>query len=57
MPELPEVEVSRLGITPHLLGESVMRVVVRNPSLRWPVPTEIQELTGLTITGIRRRAK
>ncbi|MGR7919666.1 DNA-formamidopyrimidine glycosylase [Zobellella denitrificans] len=57
MPELPEVEVSRLGITPHLLGESVMRVVVRNPSLRWPVPAEIQELAGLTIVGIRRRAK
>ncbi|MDV2857707.1 MULTISPECIES: bifunctional DNA-formamidopyrimidine glycosylase/DNA-(apurinic or apyrimidinic site) lyase [Oceanimonas] len=57
MPELPEVEVSRLGITPHLLGESVMRVVVRNASLRWPVPAEIQELAGLTVTGIRRRAK
>ncbi|PSJ45292.1 DNA-formamidopyrimidine glycosylase [Zobellella endophytica] len=57
MPELPEVEVSRLGITPFVLGESVMRVVVRNPSLRWPVPADIQELAGLTITGVRRRAK
>lgn len=57
MPELPEVEVSRQGITPFMLGETVMRVVVRNASLRWPVPAEIQELVGLTITGIRRRAK
>ncbi|MGB5856322.1 MAG: bifunctional DNA-formamidopyrimidine glycosylase/DNA-(apurinic or apyrimidinic site) lyase [Oceanisphaera sp.] len=57
MPELPEVEVSRQGITPFMLGETVMRVVVRNASLRWPIPAEIQELVGLTITGIRRRAK
>jgi len=57
MPELPEVEVSRQGITPFMLGETVMRVVVRNASLRWPIPAEIQELVGLTITGIQRRAK
>ncbi|MFP2769127.1 bifunctional DNA-formamidopyrimidine glycosylase/DNA-(apurinic or apyrimidinic site) lyase [Oceanisphaera sp. KMM 10153] len=57
MPELPEVEVSRQGITPFMLGETVMRVVVRNASLRWPIPAEIQELVGLTIVGIRRRAK
>ncbi|GAA3543827.1 bifunctional DNA-formamidopyrimidine glycosylase/DNA-(apurinic or apyrimidinic site) lyase [Zobellella aerophila] len=57
MPELPEVEVSRQGITPFVLGESVMRVVVRNASLRWPVPAEIQQLVGLTITAVRRRAK
>ena len=57
MPELPEVEVSRQGITPFMLGETVMRIVVRNPSLRWPVPSELQEMVGLTITAIRRRAK
>lgn len=57
MPELPEVEVSRQGITPFMVGETVMRVVVRNASLRWPIPSEIQELVGLTITAVRRRAK
>lgn len=57
MPELPEVEVSRQGISPFMVGETVMRVVVRNASLRWPIPTEIQEMVGLTITGVRRRAK
>ncbi|MBO1519889.1 bifunctional DNA-formamidopyrimidine glycosylase/DNA-(apurinic or apyrimidinic site) lyase [Oceanisphaera pacifica] len=57
MPELPEVEVSRQGISPFMVGETVMRVVVRNASLRWPVPSEIQDMVGLTITGIRRRAK
>lgn len=57
MPELPEVEVSRQGITPFMLGETVMRIVVRNPSLRWPVPSELQEMVGLTIIAVRRRAK
>lgn len=57
MPELPEVEVSRQGITPFMVGETVMRVVVRNASLRWPIPSEIQDMVGLPITGIRRRAK
>ena len=57
MPELPEVEVSRQGITPFMLGETVMRVVVRNASLRLPIPGEIQDMVGLTITGVRRRAK
>ena len=57
MPELPEVEVSRLGITPWLTGEVVTRVVVRNPSLRWPVPKEIEQLVGCPIERIERRAK
>lgn len=57
MPELPEVEVSRQGITPFMLNQTVMRIIVRNASLRWPVPSELQEMVGLTITAIRRRAK
>lgn len=57
MPELPEVEVSRLGIVPWLTGEVVTRVVVRNPSLRWPVPKEIEQLVDCPIERIERRAK
>lgn len=57
MPELPEVEVSRQGIAPWLTGVAVTRVVVRDGRLRWPVPGEIQELTGLTIRRVSRRAK
>ena len=41
MPELPEVEVSRMGITPHLLGQTIKTIQVRQPKLRWPVPEEI----------------
>ncbi len=57
MPELPEVEVSKQGISPWLLGHTVTRVVVRTPSLRWPIPSEIQQLVGCPIERVERRAK
>ena len=40
MPELPEVETTLRGITPHILGRQVTRLVVRQPRLRWPIPAE-----------------
>lgn len=57
MPELPEVEVSRMGITPHLLNQTIQKIEVRQPKLRWPVPEEILLLQGQVIRSIRRRAK
>ncbi|NDI27218.1 MAG: formamidopyrimidine-DNA glycosylase, partial [Burkholderiaceae bacterium] len=38
MPELPEVEVTRLGIKPHLEGRQITHVDVIDGRLRWPVP-------------------
>lgn len=58
MPELPEVETARRGIAPHLVGRRVVRVVVRDRRLRWPVPPALaRELTGQVVTGVDRRAK
>lgn len=58
MPELPEVETTRRGIAPHLLGQSIANVIIRNPSLRWPIPGNLPELlVGLTIQAVTRRAK
>lgn len=58
MPELPEVETTRRGIAPHLLGVTVSRVVIRNPSLRQPIPADLDlTLSGRTLQSIRRRAK
>jgi formamidopyrimidine-DNA glycosylase len=58
MPELPEVETSCRGITPHLVGQVIDDVTIRQPKLRWPIPTELpQLLIGQTITTISRRAK
>ncbi|MGQ0657249.1 MAG: bifunctional DNA-formamidopyrimidine glycosylase/DNA-(apurinic or apyrimidinic site) lyase [Chromatiales bacterium] len=58
MPELPEVETTRRGITPWCVGQKVTRVDVRERRLRWPVPAEIVEsLPRQTIRSVDRRAK
>ncbi len=58
MPELPEVETVRCGITPHLIDQKITKVVIRQPRLRWPVPAELAEaLSGQVIRRIERRAK
>ena len=58
MPELPEVETTRRGIAPHVTGQRVTRVIVRNPNLRWPVTRRLaDELTGQVVRHVLRRAK
>jgi formamidopyrimidine-DNA glycosylase len=58
MPELPEVETTRRGLLPHVVGRSIREVVVRNPNLRWPVPADLrQRLRGERVRDIRRRGK
>lgn len=58
MPELPEVETTRRGIAPHLQGQRVSRVVVRDRRLRWPIPDDLDaRLSGQRIVEVQRRAK
>lgn len=58
VPELPEVETTRSGIEPHVKGRCVTAVLVREPSLRWPVPDRLaQVITGQSILRVDRRAK
>lgn len=57
MPELPEVETSRRGIEPHLVGATVLHAVVRNTRLRWPVSPEILSLSDQPVLSVQRRAK
>ncbi len=58
MPELPEVETTRRGIAPHLLGQTIERVVVRDRRLRWPIPEDLDvRLSGQRIEAVERRAK
>lgn len=57
MPELPEVEVSRMGIAPHLEGQQIQQVVVRDKRLRWPIPDAVTNLEGAVIQQVERRAK
>jgi len=58
MPELPEVETTRLGIAPHLKNNSFQKVIIRQRQLRWPVPANLSKvLQNKTITEVTRRAK
>lgn len=58
MPELPEVEVTRRGVAPHLEGRIVTGVTLRHSGLRWPFPPELSTLlSGQTIRATGRRGK
>ncbi len=58
MPELPEVEVVRRGLAPHVADRIVRHVRVRAPMLRWPVPADLDaRLAGQRCLGVSRRGK
>jgi len=59
MPELPEVEVLRRSLEPHLVGDTIERSLVRDPRLRVPIePRELaKRVTGRAILALRRRSK
>lgn len=58
MPELPEVEITRRGIEPHLVGRRLAGARVRQPRLRWPVPADLGErVAGRRVEAVERRAR
>jgi formamidopyrimidine-DNA glycosylase len=58
MPELPEVETTRRGLAPHLVGRRIVAVTVRDARLRWPIAPDLAAaITGQCIRDLRRRAK
>jgi len=58
VPELPEVETTRRGIAPLLMGRRVKSVTVREPRLRWPVsPALSRDMPGQMVDDVTRRAK
>lgn len=56
MPELPEVEVTRLSFGDRIAGARVTSVVMGKP-LRWPLGCAPSDLTGSTVRAVRRRGK
>ena len=58
MPELPEVETARRGLAPHLEGQTIMELKVREHRLRLPIPDDMGEmLAGQQVRALRRRGK
>jgi len=57
MPELPEVETTCRGLIPHVVGHRVTALAVYQPRLRIPVPGDLDDIIGLRIEAIHRRAK
>lgn len=56
MPELPEVEVTRLSFAARIAGARIESVRLGKP-LRWPMGLEANRLVGRKVRGVRRRGK
>ena len=58
MPELPEVETTRLGLKKLIVGQKILSAHIYQPRLRWPVPEHLlNTLDGQRVAGISRRGK
>ena len=58
MPELPEVEVSRLGLLPFITGQTIVDAIFRTARLRHELPPSVAlRLAGLRVDAIARRGK
>ncbi len=56
MPELPEVETTRRGLEPWVIGRTLKATRTYQRSLRWPIQVP-EFLNGATINGLYRRGK
>ncbi|MDQ6618808.1 MAG: bifunctional DNA-formamidopyrimidine glycosylase/DNA-(apurinic or apyrimidinic site) lyase [Pseudomonadota bacterium] len=58
MPELPEVETTRRGVAPHVVGQRIAAMHVYDSRLRWPVPADLPAaVRGRVIERVDRRSK
>ena len=58
MPELPEVETVKRGLSPFLAGRKIVSVEKARPDLRWPIPGSLEHvLTGARVLKLERRGK
>ncbi|MEM7329115.1 MAG: bifunctional DNA-formamidopyrimidine glycosylase/DNA-(apurinic or apyrimidinic site) lyase [Pseudomonadota bacterium] len=58
MPELPEVETVRRGLTPAMENQIIKKLEVNRPDLRFPFPDRFRErVEGARVTRMGRRAK
>jgi len=56
MPELPEVEATRLSFADRITGAGIVSAWCGKP-LRWPLGLPVARLAGRRVKGVRRRGK
>ena len=56
MPELPEVEVTRLSFASRIEGAQIRSIEMGKP-LRWPLGLDPDDLQGRVVNAVRRRGK
>ena len=44
MPELPEVEVVKQSLEKYVLNKKILKIIVKNKNLRYPVPKSISKI-------------
>ena len=58
MPELPEVETTRRGISKYVVGKRITNILIRERRLRWLIPKNLNEILKNTcVIKLTRRAK
>ncbi len=58
MPELPEVEVTRRAIAPHVENEIIENIQIHEHRFRWPIIKELPDLiNGQKVESLTRRGK
>jgi len=58
MPELPEVETTRAGLEPLIVGHKIIAMYIYDARLRWPVDkTIVQQVQNAKILTVKRRSK
>ncbi len=58
MPELPEVEVVKQSLEKYILNKKLLKIIVKNKRLRYPVPDNIsKKLANLKINIVKRISK
>ncbi len=58
MPELPEVETTKRGLSPLIINQTVSKVALHRANLRWEMPKHlVTTLAGQIVNSINRRGK
>ena len=58
MPELPEVEVTKRALAPHIVGNTIEKIIIRDDRLRWPINYHLlKKLENKKVISLSRRGK